>query len=103
MESESDWKKFRALVPVCRERYIAERNAKIKAMLEDPAKTETERFWEVQQIMEKEARILETCLDGHSRSKMWFHLMLMRKAGMITGDDVADFSQELQKQVFFER
>jgi hypothetical protein len=100
MESEPDWKKFRALVPVWRERYIADRNARIKAMLEDRVKTETERFWEVHQVMEKEARILETCLDGHSRSKMWFHLMLMRKAGMIKRDDVADFSQELQKLIF---
>lgn len=100
MESESDWKKFRVLVPVWRERYIGERNAKIKAMLDESKTTETERFWEVHRMMEKDARILETCLDGYSRSKMWFHLMLMRKAGMITRDDLAGFSQELQKQIF---
>ncbi len=100
MESESDWKKFRARVPVWRERYIAEQNAKIRQLLEDPAKTETERFWETQNITEKEARILESCLDGHSRSKMWFHLMLMRKNGILKGDDLADFSPDLQKQVF---
>ena len=100
MESDSDWNKFRDLVPEWRERYIAERNAKIRAMLEDPVKTETERFWEVQHLVEKEARILETCLDGHSRPKMWFHLTLMRKAGMVAADDLAEFSRELQKQVF---
>ncbi len=99
MESESDWKKFRALVPTWRERYITERNAKIKAMLDAPDRTATERFWDVYQVMEKEARILETCLDGHSRSKMWFHLILMRKAGMLTGDDLVDFTPELQKQI----
>lgn len=100
MESESDWKKFRACVPEWRERYIAEQNAKIGQLLQDPAKTETERFWNAQTLIEKEARILVSCLDGHARSKMWFHLMLMRKAGILKGDDLADFSADLQKQIF---
>ena len=43
---ESEWKKFRAMVPGLRERYLAGCNARIATMLADPGKTETERFWD---------------------------------------------------------
>ena len=41
---ESDWKKFSALIPVLRERYLAARNAEIVGLLTAPNKEETERF-----------------------------------------------------------
>lgn len=97
---ESDWKKFRELVPVLRERYVAERNATIRHLLADPTKAESERFWDAFHEMEKEAKILRACLDGHSRSKMWFYMVLMREARMLKRDDLATFSVELQKRVF---
>jgi len=97
---ESDWKKFRDMVPKLRERYLAERNARILRNLTDPKKTETERFWDAMDEMEKEARTLRKCLDGHSRSKMWLYMDIMRRAGMLKRGDLADFSEELQKQVF---
>ncbi len=97
---ESDWKKFGALVPVLRERYLADRNAKIIRIISDPTKTETERFWDAIEVMEKEAKTLYKCLDGHSRSKMWLFLITMRGAGMLKQEDLAEFSMEIQKKVF---
>jgi hypothetical protein len=87
-------------VPALRERYLAERNATVRAILDDPKRTATERFWDVLEEMEKEAKILRSCLDDHSRSKMWLHLSLMRQARMLQREDLATFSVELQKQVF---
>jgi hypothetical protein len=43
---ESDWRKFRDMVPRLRERYLAEHNARMAGMLTDPRKNETERFWD---------------------------------------------------------
>jgi hypothetical protein len=103
---ESDWKKFSALVPALRERYLAERNAQITRKLTDTKKTETERFWDVMEETEKEAKTLRKCLDGHSRSKMWLYMVTMRGAGMLKREDLANFSEELQKKAFddpFER
>ena len=99
---ESDWKKFRAMLPVWRERYLAERNRQIAAALSDAKKTETERFWEAEKLIGKEARILQRCLDDVRRSRMWERLTEMRAAGMIRREDLVEFSEELQKQVFFE-
>ena len=99
---ESDWKKFRAMLPILRERYLAERNARIVDKLTDPKKTETERFWDALEMIEKEAKTLRRCLDDISRSKMWLRLTEMRAAGMLKREDLAGFSEELQKQIFDE-
>jgi hypothetical protein len=97
---ESDWKKFSAMLPVWRERYLAERNARIAGLLTDSTKSETERFWNAEDQIRKEAKTLRDCLGDLSRSKMWLRLMAMRAAGMIRREDLTEFSEELQKQVF---
>lgn len=97
--AESDWKKFRAMVPMLRERYLAERNGRISALLTSPKKTETERFWAAMEEMEKEAKVLRHCLDGHSRSQMWISMLSMIHAGMMKKEDLAGFSEELQRSI----
>ncbi|MEO6003793.1 MAG: hypothetical protein ABIZ04_09960 [Opitutus sp.] len=95
---EADWKKFRALVPKLRERYLAKHNARIAGILAGPKKTETERFWDALQEMEKQAKVLQFCLDGHSRSKMWLFMISMIRNDMLSRDDFAQFSDELQSE-----
>lgn len=96
---ESDWRKFRDMIPMLRERYLAEQNARIARLLTDPQKSETERFWDAIEEMESEAKTLRRCLDGHSRSKMWLFLISMIHDGMLKKDDLAQFSAELQSQL----
>jgi hypothetical protein len=98
---ESDWRKFRDMVPKLRERYLADRNARIVAVLADPTKNETERFWNAMEQMEREAKILRQCLDGHSRSKMFLYMLTMIRAGMITKEDSEVFSEQLQKDLSY--
>jgi hypothetical protein len=87
------------MVPKLRERYLAEKNSRIVALLTNPKKAETERFWDALEMMEKEAKILQRCLDGHSRSKMWLFMMNMISVGILKKEDMAVFSEELQKEV----
>lgn len=96
---ESDWKKFRAMIPKVRERYVAQRNARIASMLTDSKKTETERFWDAMEAIEQEAKILCHCLDGHSRSKMGLFIISMIRCQMLTKDDLAEFSDELRSEL----
>jgi hypothetical protein len=98
---ESDWKKFRDMVPKLRERYLMDRNARVAAILADPTKNETQRFWDAMKEMEREASVLQQCLDGHSRSKMWLYMLAMIRAGMLTRDDMVVFSADLQKEVAY--
>lgn len=83
-----------------RERYLTDHNVRIVRILTDPKKTKTERFWDAKKQMQKDARTLEQCLDDLWRSTMLVRLWTMRKAGMIKREDLADFSQELQDDVF---
>ena len=94
---ESDWRKFRDMVPQLRERSLAGCNARIASVLADPKKNETDRFWDALEQMEKEAKILRNCLDGHSRSSMSLFMSLMLHHGMLTREDLLQFSEELQK------
>ena len=70
-------------------------------MLGDTTKTETQRFWDAMEAMEKEARVLRECLDGHSRSKMWLYMLTMIRAGMLTREDISIFSENLQKEISY--
>lgn len=97
---ESDWKKFRALLPVWRERYLVKCNGEITRILCAPGKTDTERFWDAEERIADEAKVLSRCLDDLRRSKMLERLYAMRAAHMIEREDLADFSEELQKQIF---
>lgn len=90
------------MLPVWRERYLAERNLRIAAVLSDPKKNETERFWDAEKMVANEARVLARCLDDIRRSRMWEQLVQMRAARMIRREDLAEFSPELQNQVYFD-
>lgn len=94
---ESDWKRFRAIVPALRERYLAKKNQTIGELLGAPGRSETERFWDVHNLVQQEATTLRSCLDGHSRSSMTTYLLTMRGVGMLTDEDLAGFSPELQE------
>jgi hypothetical protein len=96
---ESDWRKFSEMVPMLRERYLADLNVRVVRILTHPSKSETERFWEAMEAMEKEAKTLRWCLDGHSRSKMWMFMVSMIHAGMLKKEDLSQFSPELQEQL----
>jgi hypothetical protein len=46
-----------------------------------------------------QAKILVTCLDGHSRSKMSWYLLLMYQYGLIEDSDLEAFSDELREWI----
>jgi hypothetical protein len=96
--TESDWKAFRKIVPELRERYIQKRNAEIAAILQAPDQTETERFWNVHEKITKEAEILESCLDGHRRSRMVAFIYEMLAVGLMDREDLAIFSPEIRER-----
>jgi hypothetical protein len=96
---ESDWKRFRDMVPELRERYLVKCNAGLVELLQDRSSTATERFWEVEKRVGKEAGILRNCLDGHSRSQMFRFMLLMYRHQMLVEKDLEHFSEELRQGI----
>lgn len=96
---ESDWRKFRKKAPEWRERYLSSKNTEFVSILTEQGKTATDQFWQLKEVLDKEAKILKSCLDGHSRSKMEMFLILMFRNGLITESDLAEFSDELRESI----
>jgi hypothetical protein len=96
---ESDWKIFKKRLPEWRERYLMKKNKEIIGILTDQHKTPTEQFWDAKKKMGEEARVLVDCLDGHSRSKMRWSLILMHRHGLIEDAGWHEFSEELRKLI----
>jgi hypothetical protein len=96
---ESDWKRFRRIVPALRERYLREQTAELGALLQRPAMTPTENFWATSDRVDKVKRVLTSCLDDHKRSRLRESLMLMVRHGMMTEEDLEGFSEELQGSI----
>jgi hypothetical protein len=96
---ESDWKSFRRLAPELRERYLKKVNGELIAILQSEGTTPTESFWEAEERIEKESRILRECLDGHSRSKMEMFMVMMCLHGMMGEEDLSEFSDELRDDI----
>ena len=96
---ESDWKIFRKVVSELRERYLAEKNKEIVAIFTDEGRTPTRRFWDARELIEKERKILESCLDGHSRSRMIGYMYLMYRHGMLRDSDLENFSDNLRNDI----
>jgi len=94
--SESDWKKFRMIVPELRERYLRKRNSEIIVILRDESSTPTNIFWTASERIEEIGRILRSCLDGHTRSTMMNYLMIMCRHQMLTEEDLGGFSEEVR-------
>ncbi len=96
---ESDWKKFRAMVPELRERYLVKCNADLVDLLQDGASTATEGFWAAEKRIGKEAGILRKCLDGHTRSNMRHAMLLMYRNQMLADEVLEHFSGELRQHI----
>jgi hypothetical protein len=96
---EADWKVFRRLIPELRERYLRKQNAKLVALLSAPGKTETERFWDAEEAVRREAKILRDCLDNFSRSHAFESILLMRRHGLLEAADLGQFSEELREKL----
>lgn len=97
--STSDWKAFRRRVPEWRERYLRRKNRELVELLGDEALTPTERFWQVEERVAEEARVLTSCLDGHSKKRVAWYLTLMYGHGMIGAEDLDEFSEGLREAV----
>jgi hypothetical protein len=96
---ESDWKLFRKPVPAWRERYLEEKNAALRRLLDQPDQTSTTIFWQCEEFVDEQARVLVHCFDGHLRAKMEEFLALMIRHKVVSQTDFNEFSEELRARL----
>ena len=96
--NEQDWKLFREKVPTWQEKYMEKINQKIQKLLENPSKTASEKFWQIEKIIHNEKRNPGVLIEM-KRSLMFTNILSLLKSKCITIDDLSDFSEDLQKNV----
>lgn len=95
----SDWQLFQQKIEYFRERYLKDKNEQLVQLLTDPKQTSTEQFWDTLDLMNREKKVLQDCLDGHSKSQMFFYMAIMLRHGMLKEEDLDEFSPELRERL----
>jgi len=97
---ETDWQLFKRHIPKWREHYLAIKNKEIVSILTDENKTPTEQFWNAKDKIFKISKILCDCFDDLSRSEMIYKLLYMYNYGVISKDNLVEFSDELKEKLY---
>ena len=93
---ERDWKLLRKKVPEWQERYMDGLVEKYKTILNSD-KHSSEKYWELSERLKKDRRNSGVLIEDMSRSHMTYILMDLIRDGVITLDDLKDFTPELQE------
>ena len=95
--SKSDWKKFREIVPEWQERYMAKLNKEyIKILSQD--KNASDNFWELANSIKKDQKSPGVIIEYHKQD-VFFDVIRLFKDGVITDEDLADFSDDFRDTI----
>ena len=97
--NESDWKKFRKLLPDWQRRYMERLVADYLRMLQSEIPVD-DRFWKLEKRVRQDARKTAVCCDMR-RSLMYENLAKLLAEKAITLEELSVFSEETLRAVRF--
>ena len=97
--SKSDWKLFRARIGDWQEAYM-ERLVKEYIDLLDGVENASDKFWKLEERIKKDKKHPGVMLEL-SKGNMIFDIVALINSGVITVDDLGDFSVGLKDSVDF--
>ena len=101
MSKESDWKLFSKKFYEWKDRYTERFISDYKAIL-DSDETATDKFFELQDRIYKDSRAVVFHLPGmFSRNNMHLNIMALLNNGVITIDDLSEFSDDVKEMAEF--
>lgn len=96
--SKSDWKLYREKIAGWQENYMSRLNNEYIALLNADDKKASEKFWELEKRIKNDRRHPGVIIEM-SKSNAVFDIVSLIRLGVITYDDLADFSDGLQEAV----
>lgn len=96
---ESDWKLLRKKISKWQETYIDKLNKEYAEIL-CTDKNPSEKFWELEKRINKDKQSIGVKIDM-CRSKMDINILDLLRDGVITLEDLAEFSDELKEKMTF--
>ena len=97
--NETDWKLFRKKLPDWQENYMCKLNKEYAAILAGSGKA-SDRFWELEKRINEDKHDVSVS-TRMSRSNMFGNILSFLDKGVITLDDLEDFSEELKEHMAF--
>lgn len=95
--SKADWKLFRERIATWQETYMEKLIKEYMVFLADDIPAST-KFWELEKRLKQDKKNPGVILNL-SKSDMIFDLMRLVKDGVVTMDDLQDFSEEIKNHV----
>ena len=96
--SKKDWKLFQERLPGWQENYMEGLIKEYINALNDDKKHASEKFWELEKRIKKDKRHPGVVMEIRKSELIWDIVQLIR-LHVITGNDLLDFSDELQQEV----
>ena len=97
--NESDWKMFRKKLPDWQEAYMDRLNREYAAILAGSGSA-ADKFSELEKRINSDKKSVGVSARM-SRSNMYYNLLVLLEDGVITMDDLSDFSEDLQGRISF--
>lgn len=96
--SKRDWKLFREKLPGWQENYMAHLIKEYIRLLSAEDKNASDKFWELEKNIKADRRHPGVILNME-KSKAIYDIISLVRLGVISFDDLADFSEDLQQEV----
>lgn len=97
--TEGDWRLFRNKLPEWQEAYMDGLNREYIQLLSD-SRAPSENFWELERRIREDKHRAGVCLEMR-QSVMLDNIIRLLREGVITVEDINDFSDELKDAVRF--
>lgn len=98
--NEKDWRLFRKLLPDWQEAYMEKLVEEYKVILNADERA-SEKYWTLEKKVNKDKYNSGVLARDIRRSRFELLLLQLIRDGVITVDDLADFSEELQERIKF--
>lgn len=96
--SKKDWKLFREKLAEWQENYMERLNKEYIALLSADDKNASDKFWELEKRIKKDKKHPGVIMEMSKSEAIWNIVDLIR-LGVITYDDLSDFSDDLKQAV----
>ena len=91
--SDYDWKLYRSLLPKWQERYMAKLNKEYIALLSENNNPST-NFWKLEKRIRYDIKSPSVAIDVR-RSDFFVDILSLMNAGVISREDLVDFSKDV--------
>jgi hypothetical protein len=97
--AEADWKTLRKLHPILLDRFCRRILDEVTGITANPEKTSHERYLAVWSLLRDRDQDIEDAFNDMRRSRAFFRICGMRSLGLMTDDELAQFSDSMSSAV----